>query len=107
MSRWSRPRAGGGAQSPPPESPLTSGPYAGQRSPLRPSGYGGGRTGSGRMGPGGDFLGPENNGRSPNGIPMPGVAMKQVVPLAGQPPVGTHGDWGAAPSSWGSQGVGL
>lgn len=56
---------------------------------------------------GSEWLGPESNGRSPNGIPMPGVILKQVVPLAGQPPVGVHGGWGAAPQSWGSQGIGL
>ncbi len=103
-----------GPTSPPPE-PLDAGAEvdersagpsgAGARSPLRRTGYGDGRTGSGRMTS--DGLGPERNGPSPNGIPVPGYARRVLADLAGQPPLAVHGDWGASPRSWGTQGWGM
>jgi hypothetical protein len=62
---------------------------------------GGGRKGDGK---GNVYIAPENNGGTPDGIPVPG--SRQVVQLAGQPPVGQHGDWGASPRIWGPVGYG-
>jgi hypothetical protein len=71
-------------------------------SALKRAGYGDGRTGNGRMGPGGDWMAAEHNGTSATGIPLPGYARRVLVPLDGQPPIAVHGDWGATPASWGT-----
>jgi hypothetical protein len=73
---------------------------------LKSSGYGDGRTGSGKMPDAGDWMGPERNGRTPTGIPVPGTSMI-AVPLAGQPPVVASTSWEAGLAGVGSIGYGM